>query len=47
MSNKHRLHYIDMRPAPVKPDPSTLAIWIGAAAFVVVLYIVTFVLFTF
>lgn len=41
-----RLHYIDMRPAPIKPEPSTLAIWAGAALFVVVMYAVTFVLFS-
>ncbi len=40
-----RLHYIDMRPAPIDREPSTLAIWAGAAVFVVVLYVITFFLF--
>lgn len=43
--SKNRLHYIDLRPAPLQREPSTLAIWAGAAAFVVVTYAVTFVLF--
>ena len=47
MSSKTRLHYIDMRPAPIDREPSTLAIWLGAALFVVVTYAATFVLFTF
>lgn len=43
--SKTRLHYIDMRPEPIKPEPSTLAIWLGAAAMLAVVYILTFVLF--
>lgn len=42
---KTRLHYIDLRPEPINPEPSTLAIWAGAALFVAVTYAVTFVLF--
>ena len=44
---KTRLHYIDMRPAPVEPEPSTLAIWAGAAAMLAIVYAVTFIVFTF
>ena len=44
--SKYRMHYIDLRPAPLEPAPSTLAIYIGAAAMLVVLYIITIVLFT-
>ena len=47
MSNKHRLHYIDMRPAPLKREPSTVAIWLGAAVTVAALYLLTIVLFSF
>ena len=47
MSSKTRLHYIDLRPEPLNPEPSTLTIWAGAAVFVVVTYGITFVLFTF
>jgi len=44
---KHRLHYIDMRPKPLKREPSTLAIWLGAALAVAALYLLTIVLFSF
>lgn len=44
--SKNRLHYIDLRPAPIDREPSTLAIWAGAAVFVVVLYAATFVIFS-
>jgi len=47
MSNKHRLHYIDMRPKPLEREPSTLAIWLGAAVTVAALYLLTIVLFSF
>jgi hypothetical protein len=47
MSNKHRLHYIDMRPQPLKREPSTLVIWLGAAVTVAALYLLTIVLFSF
>lgn len=47
MTNKHRLHYIDMRPAPLKREPSTLAVWLGAALTVAALYLLTIVLFSF
>jgi len=42
--NKYRVNYI---PAPVQREPGALAIYLGAAAFAAVAYIVTFVLFTF
>lgn len=45
--NKHRLHYIDMRPQPLKREPSPLAIWLGAAVTVAALYLLTIVLFSF
>jgi hypothetical protein len=48
MSNKYRLHYIDMRPQPLaKPEPSPLAVWLGAAFTVAALYLLTIVLFSF
>jgi hypothetical protein len=31
--NRHQLTYIDLHPAPVKPEPSGFAIWAGAALF--------------
>ena len=31
--NRHQLTYIDLHPAPVKPEPSGFAIWCGAAVF--------------
>jgi len=40
------MHYINMTPAPLEPEPSTLAIYMGAAAMLVVLYVITIVLFT-
>lgn len=46
--NKHRLHYIDMRPQPLaKPEPSTLAIWLGAATALAAIYLLTVILFSF
>jgi hypothetical protein len=45
--NKHRLHYIDMRPQPLNREPSTLAVWLGAAFTVAALYLLTIVLFSF
>jgi len=47
MTNKHRLHYIDMRPKPLKREPSTLAVWLGAATALAALYLVTVILFSF
>jgi len=48
MTNKHRLHYIDMRPAPLaKPEPSTLAVWLAAAFTMAAIYLVTVILFSF
>jgi len=43
--SKKRLHYIDLRPEPLEREPSTLAIWAGAAVFVAALYVITFILF--
>jgi hypothetical protein len=45
--NKHRLHYIDMRPQPLAKEPSTLAVWLAAAFTVAALYLVTVILFSF
>jgi hypothetical protein len=46
--NKHRLHYIDMRPQPLaKPEPSPVAVWLGAAIALAALYLLTIVLFSF
>jgi len=47
--NKHRLHYIDMRPAPLKRESSqeSLAVWLAAAFTMAALYLLTIVLFSF
>jgi len=42
--SKYRTNYT---PAPLEPAPGTLAIYMGAAAMLVVLYSITIVLFTF
>jgi hypothetical protein len=49
MSNKHRLHYIDLRPAPLKREPTqeSLAVWLAAAFTMAALYLVTVILFSF
>jgi len=45
--SKHQLTYIDMYPQPVtQREPSTLAIWAGAAAVLGALYLLTVVLFS-
>lgn len=45
--NRHQLTYIQMYPEPVKTDePSTLAVWAGAAVTLAALYLVTIVLFS-
>ena len=45
--NRHALHYIDLHPEAVKTDdPSTLAIWAGAALAVLAIWAVTFLAFT-
>lgn len=45
--SKHQLTYIDLHPQPVETkEPSTLAIWAGAAMALVALYVVTIFLFT-
>jgi hypothetical protein len=46
--NKHRLHYIDMRPQPLaKREPSPLAVWLAAAFTVAAIYLATVILFSF
>lgn len=45
--NRHQLTYIDLHPQPItQREPSTLAIWCGAAAVLGGLYLVTVVLFS-
>ena len=45
--NRHQLTYIDLHPAPVDTrEPSTLAIWAGAALALVAVYVVTLFVFT-
>lgn len=44
--NRHQLTYIDLYPQPVEREPSTLAVWLGAAFTLAALYIVTVVLFS-
>lgn len=44
--SRHRLTYIDMRPAPVGREPSPLAIWAGAALAVTAVWCVTVFLFS-
>lgn len=45
--NKHQLTYIDMYPQPVNTrEPSTLALWLGAACVFGGLYLLTIVLFS-
>lgn len=50
--NRHTLHYIDLHPEPLHPEPlkaeepSTLAIWLGAAFALGALYLLTVFLFS-
>lgn len=45
--SKHQLTYVDLHPQPVETrEPSTLAIWAGAAMALVAVYAVTVFLFT-
>jgi hypothetical protein len=44
--NKHQLTYIDMHPQPVEREPSTLAIWAGAAVLMLTLWALTFIVFS-
>ena len=44
--NRHQLTYIDLHPEPVKPEPSTFAIWCGAALLIAGVYLVAVVLFS-
>jgi hypothetical protein len=43
---RHQLTYIDLHPQPVTREPSGFAIWLGAAALVLTLWAVTFVVFS-
>ena len=47
MTNKHRLHYIDMIPKPLEREPLAAAIWLGAVFTVAMLYLVNIVIFSF
>jgi hypothetical protein len=44
--NRHQLTYIDMHPQPVTREPSTLAIWLGAAVLMLTLWALTFIVFS-
>jgi hypothetical protein len=44
--NRHALNYIDLHPAPIEREPSTLAIVAGAAFALVALWCVTVFLFS-
>ena len=39
--NRHQLTYIDLHPQPFEREPSTLAIWLGAAFALGALYLLT------
>lgn len=39
--NRHQLTYVDLHPAPVKPEPSTLTVWLGAAFALGAVYLLT------
>lgn len=43
--NRHQLTYIDLHPEPVR-EPSTFAIWCGAALLMAGVYLVAVVLFS-
>jgi len=44
--NKHRLHYVDLRPAPAEREPGPIRIVLGAAFTVLTLWVITVVLFS-
>lgn len=45
--HKHQITYIDLHPQPVEAkEPSTLAIWAGAAVVLASVYAITIFLFT-
>jgi hypothetical protein len=44
--NRHQLTYIDLYPEPIEREPSTLAIWAGAAVALVALWCATVFLFS-
>lgn len=45
--SKHQLTYVDLHPQPVEAkEPSTLAIWAGAALALAAVYAVTVFLFS-
>jgi hypothetical protein len=39
--NRHALTYIDLHPEPIEREPSTLAIWAGAAFALLAVYLLT------
>ena len=44
--NRHQLTYIELHPEPVTREPSPVLVWFGAAALVLTLWAVTFVVFS-
>jgi hypothetical protein len=44
--NRHQLTYIDLHPESIEREPSTLAIWAGAAVALLALWCVTVFLFS-
>lgn len=44
--SKHSLHYLDLYPEPVEREPSTLAIFAGAALALAALWCATVFLFS-
>jgi hypothetical protein len=44
--NRHQLTYIDLHPQPVTREPGGFTIWLGAAALVLTLWAVTFIVFS-
>lgn len=45
--NRHQLTYVQMYPEPIDiREPSTLAVWLGAACVLGGLYLLTIVLFS-
>jgi hypothetical protein len=44
--NRHQLTYIDLHPEPIEREPSTLAIWLGAAVALLALWCATVFLFS-
>jgi hypothetical protein len=44
--NRHRLHYVDLRPAPAEREPGPIRTVLGAALTVLALWAITAVLFS-